>query len=135
MFILTSGLGLTWFPAPFLQCDPLITPGGSGVLAEPGRTDEEFRKAWLPYFCSSGQRETSLEEFNSRGCWVAPSFAGGFLASSYWRGACWSGRTRLWPNRLWPSLSDRLWPNRLWPNRLWPKLRFQLYVKILVFGS
>ena len=26
--------------------------------------DEEFRKAWLPYFCRSGQRETSLEEFS-----------------------------------------------------------------------
>ena len=50
-------------PAPFSQCDPLVTPGGSGVLAGPGRIDEEFRKAWLPYFCRSGQRETSLEEF------------------------------------------------------------------------
>ena len=28
-----------------------------------GRIDEEFRKAWLPYFCLSGERETSLEEF------------------------------------------------------------------------
>ena len=26
--------------------------------------DEEFRKAWLPYFCRSGQRDTSLEEFS-----------------------------------------------------------------------
>ena len=25
---------------------------------------EEFRKVWLPYFCRSGQRDTSLEEFN-----------------------------------------------------------------------
>ena len=38
-------------PAPFLQCDPLVTPGGSGVLADPGWIDEEFRKVWLPYFC------------------------------------------------------------------------------------
>ena len=38
-------------PAPFLQCDSGLTPGGSGVLADPGRIDEEFRKAWLPYFC------------------------------------------------------------------------------------
>ena len=51
-------------PAPFLQCDPLITPGGSGVLADPGRIDEEFRKAWLPCFCRSGQREASLEKFD-----------------------------------------------------------------------
>ena len=40
----------------------LFTPGGSGVLADPSRIDEEFRKAWLPCFCRSGQRETSLEE-------------------------------------------------------------------------
>ena len=50
--------------APFLQCKPHLTPGGSGVLADPARIDEEFRKAWLPYFCRSGQRETSLDEFN-----------------------------------------------------------------------
>ena len=50
--------------APFLQCKPDLTPGGSGVLADPARIDEEFRKAWLPYFCRSGQRETSLEEFS-----------------------------------------------------------------------
>ena len=61
---LTSGLGLSWFlPAPFLQCDPALTPGGSGVLADPARIDEEFRKAWLPYSCRSGQRETHLAEF------------------------------------------------------------------------
>ena len=51
-------------PAPFLQCKPHLTPGGSGVLADPARIDEEFRKAWLPYFCRSGQRDTRLEEFD-----------------------------------------------------------------------
>ena len=41
-------------PAPFfLQCDPALTPGGCGVLADPAlRIDEEFQKAWLPYFLS-----------------------------------------------------------------------------------
>ena len=34
------------------------------MLADPARIDEEFRKAWLPFFCSSGQRDTSLEEFD-----------------------------------------------------------------------
>ena len=29
---------------------------------DPSRIDEEFRKAWLPYFCRSGQREASFEE-------------------------------------------------------------------------
>ena len=51
-------------PALFLQCDPHLAPSGSWVLADQARIDEEFRKAWLPYFCRSGQRDTSLEEFN-----------------------------------------------------------------------
>ena len=51
-------------PAPFLQCDPCLSPGGSGVLSDPNQIDEEFRKAWLPFFCRSGQRETSLDEFD-----------------------------------------------------------------------
>ena len=50
-------------PTPFLQCQPHLTPGGSGVLADPARIDEEFRKAGLPNFCRSGQREANLEEF------------------------------------------------------------------------
>ena len=60
----------------FLQCEPQLTPGRSGVLADPARIDEEFRKAWLPYFCRSGQRDISLEEirlwrFRS---WLLPLF-------------------------------------------------------------
>ena len=51
-------------PAPFLQCKPRLTPDGSGVLSDLARIGEEFRKVWLPYFCRSGQRETSLDEFN-----------------------------------------------------------------------
>ena len=51
-------------PAPFLQCEPHLTPGGSAVLADPARIDEEFRKARLPNFCRFGQRDTSLEEFS-----------------------------------------------------------------------
>ena len=34
------------------------------VLADPAKIDEEFRKAWLLHFCRSGQRDTSLEEFD-----------------------------------------------------------------------
>ena len=33
-------------------------------FADLARIDEEFRKAWLPYFCRSGQRDTSLEGFS-----------------------------------------------------------------------
>ena len=57
-----------WLPpdsvslSPFLQCEHYLAPDGSGVLADPAKIDEEFRKAWLPYFCRSGQREASLEE-------------------------------------------------------------------------
>ena len=50
-------------PAPFLQCEPHCTLDGSGVLSDPDQIDAEFRKAWLPYFCRSGQRETSLDDF------------------------------------------------------------------------
>ena len=58
-------------PSPFLQCDRALTPGGSGVLADPVGIDREFRKAWLPYCCRSGQRETSLDEFDSEcGGWL-----------------------------------------------------------------
>ena len=59
MFTLRSHLVL---PAPFLQCEPHSTHGGSGVLADPARIDEEFRRAWLPCCCLSGQREASIEE-------------------------------------------------------------------------
>ena len=31
-------------------------------MSDPSRIDEEFRKALLPFFCRSGQRETSLDE-------------------------------------------------------------------------
>ena len=34
------------------------------MLADPAKIDETFQKAWLPYFCRSGQRDTSLEVFN-----------------------------------------------------------------------
>ena len=51
-------------PAPFLQCKPHLTPGGSGVLADPATIDKEFQKASLPYFCRSGQTKTSHKEFN-----------------------------------------------------------------------
>ena len=50
-------------PAPFYQCHPCLTPGVSGVMADPARIDEEVLKAWLPFFCRSGQREASLDDF------------------------------------------------------------------------
>ena len=73
-------------PAPFLQCDPVLTPGGSGVLADPLRIDEEFQKAWFPNFFCRGK--TNLEEFaHEVGGWlpvltevVLPRLSGSLLA-------------------------------------------------------
>ena len=65
MCTLTSGLGLIWFPLPhFFSVSLVILLVVLGFLADPARIDEEFRKSWLPYFCRSGQRDTSLEEVN-----------------------------------------------------------------------
>ena len=47
-------------PSPFLQCDRALTPGGSGVLADPAGIDGEFRKAWLPYFVALGKGRPAL---------------------------------------------------------------------------
>ena len=64
MFTLMSGSDLEChLLVHFLFCKPHLTPGGSGVLADPARIDEEFRKAWIPYFCRSGQREAIFEKF------------------------------------------------------------------------
>ena len=57
-------LSLIWFlPPQFSSVIPSDT-WWFWVLVDPARIDEEFRKAWLPYFCRSGQRDTSLEEFS-----------------------------------------------------------------------
>ena len=42
-------------PAPFLQCDPGDTVGGSGVIADPALIDAKFREAWMPYFSRSSR--------------------------------------------------------------------------------
>ena len=43
-----SPLGLTWSHLLLLQWKPRLTPGGSGVLADPARIHEEFCNAWPP---------------------------------------------------------------------------------------
>ena len=58
-------------PAPFLSCDPGITEDGSGILSDPGRIDEQFRKAWLPFFCRAGRGSVDLSAFNAQvGGWL-----------------------------------------------------------------
>ena len=44
-------------PAPFLQCKPHLTPDGFGVNQILLGLMKNPRKAWLPNFCRSGQRE------------------------------------------------------------------------------
>ena len=41
--------------APFLCCDPRLTVDGSGVVSDPDLIDEQFRIAWLPFFCRAGR--------------------------------------------------------------------------------
>ena len=65
LFTRISGLGLIWFHLPLFfsvnRIFHLVVLGFYLIL--PGLM-REFRKAWLPYFCRSGQREASLEEFD-----------------------------------------------------------------------
>ena len=52
-------------PAPLLQCQPLLTPGHSGVLADPAGICEEFRKSLgFPLFVVLGKGRPVFEEFN-----------------------------------------------------------------------
>ena len=50
-------------PAPFLVCDPGFTVGGSGVLVEPHAIDEQFRRAWMPFFCRGDRGHADLDAF------------------------------------------------------------------------
>ena len=113
-------------PAPFLQCDPLVTLGGSGVLAK-------FRKAWLPYFCRSGQREASLEEFDEEvEGWLPllpevtlPCLTGQMLADVVQRKGATAGSLDGWG---WRSLRFCLLPGMMGWLVFLPRLR------MLVFG-
>ena len=49
---------------PFFRVSPISLLMVQVFCPDPSQIDEEFRKAWLPYFHRSGQREASLEEFN-----------------------------------------------------------------------
>ena len=75
-------------PTPFLLCKPHLTPGGSGVLSDPAKIDEEFRKAWLPFFCRDGQREARLEEFDREVEGWLPLLPEVHSASIDWSDAC-----------------------------------------------
>ena len=52
-------------PAPFLVCNPDDTVGGSGVLVEPHAIDEQFRRAWMPFFCRGVRGNADLDAFRA----------------------------------------------------------------------
>ena len=49
--------------APFLDCSPEDTVDGSGVLVEPHAIDEQFRTAWMPFFCRGDKENADLDAF------------------------------------------------------------------------
>ena len=49
--------------SPFLKCDAVLPPDGSGTLADPARIDEEFRQAWFPYISRSVREHACLFDF------------------------------------------------------------------------
>ena len=60
-----GGFVLIWFHLlPFFNASFILLLMVLVSLQILAGIDEEFRKAWLPYFCRSGQRDTSLEEFD-----------------------------------------------------------------------
>ena len=60
----TSGFVLTLFtPSRSSACDPGLTPGGSGVLVDLVKIDEQIRKAWLPFFCRGTRGNADLDAF------------------------------------------------------------------------
>ena len=97
-----------------MQCDPALTPWGSGVLSDPVRIDEEFQKAWLPYFCRSGRRETNLEEFaHEVGGWLPvlpeielPRLSGSLLAEVVRKKKVTAGGLDGWGWREFKALPD-----------------------------
>ena len=58
-------------PAPFLSCDPGLTDDGSGIPSDPRHIDEQFQKAWRPFFCGEGRGSVDLSAYNAElGGWL-----------------------------------------------------------------
>ena len=52
-------------------CDPGLTVDGSGILSDPDRIEEQFRNAWLPFFCRVDRGAADLSVFDREvGGWV-----------------------------------------------------------------
>ena len=64
-------------------CDPCLTVDGSGVLSDPDRIDEQFRNAWLPFFCRAGRGAADPSVFGQEvGGWL-PRLGEFDLSSSF----------------------------------------------------
>ena len=58
-------------PSLFLKCDPALTRDGSGILSYPVLRDEEFRKAWFPFFSRSVRGHACFSDFEGEvECWL-----------------------------------------------------------------
>ena len=53
-------------PAPFLQCEPHLTPGGSGVLADPARLMKNSERLGFPPFAALGKGVPALRNSTKR---------------------------------------------------------------------
>ena len=51
---------------------PEDTVDGSGVLVELAAIDEQFRKAWMPFFCSNAKRKADLNVFRDAAGGLTP---------------------------------------------------------------
>ena len=56
-------------PAPFLQCEPHLTPGGSGVLADSARIGENSERPGFPNFVALDKGRPSSTNAGSLGGW------------------------------------------------------------------
>ena len=113
--ILRSGCALIWFRLlRFCSVILLLLLRVSGVLSDPLKIDEEFQKAWLPYFCRSGRRKTNLEEFaHEVGGWLPvlpevelPRLSGSLLAEVVRKKKVTAGGLDGWGWREFEALPD-----------------------------
>ena len=50
---------------PVLKCSPEDTVDCPGVLVGPHTIDEQFRKAWMPFFCRGDEENADLDAFRA----------------------------------------------------------------------
>ena len=55
MSLIVAGVTGFWKTLWFILTAGYCLTGGSGVLSDTALIDEQFRKAWLPFFCRTGR--------------------------------------------------------------------------------